>query len=124
MASHPLVIVISATLVLPLVVLIGDYTHRVGHGFDELVLQAGSDLCLLAFGSVGSVFIDPKVASTFPLPPQLAGVLIVVLIYFFRGMCLRLDKKTPSVWTKLASIGFGLASVFAVGAILVYSYSS
>ena len=87
MARQELAIVISATLLVPFLVLVGDYVYRSESSLSQVLQQSGPDLCLLGLGSVGSVFIDRKVASAFPVPPQLAGIIVALLIFVFRGFC-------------------------------------
>lgn len=113
--------VLTATIVLPFLVLVADYVLRVGVGLNETMRSSGPDLCLLGLGSVGSVFLDPKVAAVFLIPPQLAGALIIIIIIGLRGVCFRLQARN----TTLASVGtmiVGLTSMCIVGSVLVYGY--
>ena len=122
MAHHELSIVICAILGLPFLVLVADYIYRFESSLNQVLLHSGPDLCLLGLGSAGSVFLDKKVASEFFLPPQLAGVVVVVLIFIMRGLCFRISRHPISGWTIFGSLCLGLVSLTVVGGILVYSY--
>lgn len=118
---HALALVLSATIVLPFLVLVADYILRVDVGLNQTMRNSGPDLCLLGLGSVGSVFLDPKIAAGFLIPPQLAGAVVIVIIFALRGVCFRLQRLT----TTGAAVGtmiVGLAAVCIVGSILVYAY--
>ncbi len=122
MAHQELSIVICAILGLPFLVLVADYIYRFESSLSQVLQQSGPDLCLLGLGSIGSVFLDKKVASVFFLPPQLAGVVVAVLIFILRGLCLKISKYPISGWTVFGNLCLGSASLTVIGAILVYSY--
>jgi len=109
------------TIVLPFLVLVADYILRTDTGLADTMRNSGPDLCLIGLGSVGSIFLDPRVALTFFIPPQVGGALIIIIIFALRGVCFRLQKHK----TTLASVGtmiVGLTSICIVGSILVYGY--
>jgi hypothetical protein len=114
--------VIVVTIGIPFLVLVADYMYRVDAGMLDVMRTAGPDLCLLGLGSVGAIFIDPRVASAFTLPPQLAGVIVTVVIFMLRGICFRFGKNATGK-SAFATMLSGLASITIVGAILIYSYS-
>jgi len=66
----------------------------------------------LGLGSVGSVFLDQRVASAFFVPPVLGGPIAVLLIFFLRGVCFRLQKLPESTMVAVATMVAGLASTF------------
>jgi hypothetical protein len=118
----PLAIVLTVTIVIPFLVLVTDYVFRTESGVIASMRTSGPDLCLLGLGSVGSVFIDPKVASSFFLPPQVAGTVVVVIIFFLRGICFRLQKRTTTL-AAFVTMVLGIASITIIGGILVFGYT-
>jgi hypothetical protein len=122
--THELTIVVAATLVLPLLVLVVDYIFRIDTGLNDTMRNSGPDLCLLGLGSVGSVFLDPKVVGAFFIPPQLSGAIVVLIIFLLRGVCFRLQKRPTTTLLSVGTMMLGLASISIVGSILVYGYSS
>ena len=86
--------------------------------------DSGPDLCLLGLGSVGLVFLDPRVAQAFRLPPQLSGMLLVLIIFGLRAICFRLQKRPQTTFVAVVTMILGLASISIVSSILVYRYSS
>ena len=118
--QHPLAIILVATLGLPFVALMIEYIYR-GTTIDNTMRGVGPDLCLLGLGSVGSVFIDPKVALAFALPPVLGGTLVCLLIFGLRGFCFRLQKRRTTA-AAFGTMVLGLASIFMVGSILIVGY--
>lgn len=120
-SPHALTIVLAATIAVPLLVLIVDYVFRTETGLKETMRNSGPDLCLLGLGSVGSVFLDPQVATAFFIPPQLAGALVVLIIFILRGFCFRLEKQAVTTTLAVGTMMLGLASIFIVGSILVYA---
>ncbi len=118
----PLAIVLTVTIGIPFLVLVTDYVFRVESGVTELMKTSGPDLCLLGLGSVGSVFIDPKVASSFFLPPQVAGTVVVVIIFLLRGVCFRLQRRATT-FAAFVTMVLGIASMTIIGSIIVYGYT-
>jgi hypothetical protein len=118
----PLAIVLTVTIGIPFLVLIADYVLRTESGITASMRTSGPDLCLLGLGSVGSVFIDPKVASSFFLPPQVAGTVVVMIIFILRGICFRLQKRT-SVFAAFVTMALGIASITIIGSIIIYGYT-
>jgi hypothetical protein len=119
---HALEITLTATLGIPFLVLVVDYVSRIDTGILQTMRNSGPDLCLLGLGSVGSIFLDQKVASAFFIPPVLAGTIVVLLIILLRGVCFRLQKKLETTNVAIATMITGLASIFIVGGVLVYGY--
>jgi hypothetical protein len=101
-----------------------DYIYRTGTGLNETMRGAGPDLCLFGLGAVGSIFLDPKVATTFFIPPQLGGPLVVFIIFALRGICFRLQERPTTTVLAVGTMIIGLASICIVGSILIYSYVS
>lgn len=122
--QHALLIVLVATIGLPFIVLVVDYVLRIDTGLDDTMRSSGPDLCLLGLGSVGSIFLDPKVVAALVIPPQLSGAIVVFIIFAMRGFCFRLQKRPPTTMLAFVTMVLGLASVTIVGSILVYSYWS
>jgi hypothetical protein len=118
----PLAIVLTVTIGIPFLVLIADYVLRTESGITASMRTSGPDLCLLGLGSVGSVFIDPKVASSFFLPPQVAGTVVVMIIFILRGICFRLQERT-SVFAAFVTMALGIASITIIGSIIIYGYT-
>jgi hypothetical protein len=118
----PLAIVLTVTIVIPFLVLATDYVLRVESGVTESMRTSGPDLCLLGLGSVGSVFIDPKIASSFFLPPQVAGTVVVIIIFLLRGICFRLQKRS-TVFAAFMTMVLGIASITIIGSIIIYGYT-
>jgi hypothetical protein len=58
-----LVTVVAVTIVIPFLVLVGDYIYRVESDIFAVMRMAGPDLCILGWGAVGSIFIDPRVVA-------------------------------------------------------------
>jgi hypothetical protein len=121
--QSPLAIVFTVTIGIPLLVLVTDYVFRVESGVTESMRNSGPDLCLVGLGSVGSVFIDPKVASSFFLPPQVAGTLVVIVIFLLRGICFRLQKVDTTL-AAFVTMVLGIASITIIGVIIVYGYTT
>lgn len=119
---HALAIVLAATIVLPLLVLIADYVLRTDTGLNDSMRNSGPDLCLLGLGSVGSIFLDPRVISAIAIPPQLSGALVVLIIFILRAFCFRFQKQATTTALAVGTMMLGLASISIVGSILVYSY--
>jgi len=98
-----------------------DYIMRTSAGVTETMRNAGPDLCLLGLGSVGSIFLDPKVSATFFIPPQLGGALVTIIIFALRGICFRLQKN-KTTGAAVGAMVVGLASICIVGSILIFGY--
>lgn len=121
--TNALAVVLVATLFLPLLVMFIDYLLRYDLTGVDAVQQFGPDLCLLALGSVGSVFIDPKVATSFGIPAQLSGVLVLLLIFVCRALCFRVGRRKPKTsTTATVSVILGFISVALIGGTLIFGY--
>jgi hypothetical protein len=121
MATAGLSTVFAVTIVLPLLVVIVDYVYRIDSNLLDIMRSAGPDLCLLGLGAVGTIFVDPKVAATIPLPPIVAGLIVTFIIFMLRGICFRLQQSTSGK-AAVATMMTGLMSITIVGCILMYSY--
>jgi hypothetical protein len=117
-----LIIVVSVTVILPLIVLVSDYVWRLEITTLGLMKACGPDLCLLGLGSVGSIFIDPKVQSAlYPFPPVIGGIFVIFMIFILRGICFRFGRKETKI-AAFVTMASGIASLTVVSVILVYSY--
>ncbi|GAC1627333.1 MAG: hypothetical protein NVS9B13_24330 [Candidatus Acidiferrum sp.] len=110
------------TLLIPLLALAVDYMARVNTKIGELTLKAGPDLCLIGLGSSGAVFIEPKVSSAFGAKTSMIELVVVFTIFFLRALCLRIEQKQFFANKEYANLFPGVAAIFVVGAILIYSH--
>jgi hypothetical protein len=112
---------VCVTFIFPLFFLLADYVLRAKTSrtsFHKLVLQSGPDCCILSFGAMGSVFVDPSVQSIPSLTSPIAVIAMVLVILILRFCCLDASAKGASH----QSVGLGLGSVFGLLMIPTYAF--
>ncbi len=114
--------VVSAVLGIPIVFLIYEYVSRPNETLVGVFQKSGPDFCLVGLGSSGSVFIDPRVTSSFRLAPQICLIFAIAAILILRSVCYKVQVTPPQWKSAFASLGLGLGSLGVVFGILVYAY--
>jgi hypothetical protein len=106
----------------PILFLVLEYVYQTDTTLLAVFQKSGPDLCLIGLGSSGSVFIDPRVISSFRLPSQLCLIIVIVVILILRRISVRVESE-PQTWRRaITSSALGLGSIAMVLCVLMYGY--
>jgi hypothetical protein len=113
---------ILVTFVVPLVILGTDYVQKTELGLKELIEKSGPDLCSISLGASVPVFLDPRVRAGFGEQGPVVEIIGILLVFLFRGLCVRLNRQVLPDRFRYAGPVLGIASVFFVGGIMITGY--
>jgi hypothetical protein len=113
---------ILVTFIVPLVILGTDYVQKTELSLKELIEKSGPDLCSISLGASVPVFLDPRVRTALGEQGPAVEIIGILLIFFFRALCVRLNRQVLPSRFRYAGAVFGIASVFFVGGIMISGY--
>jgi hypothetical protein len=120
--NNDFITVVIANLGVPIFFLAVEYAYRPDGTFVAVIQRSGPDLCLIGLGTSGSVFINPRVTSSFPVPSQLGLIILIVVILLLRRACYAVQADPPHWLKALVSLSLGIGSITLVFFVLMYGY--